>query len=95
MILNLRKHYFQGFLSEKFHLKHDEEKANQLTGLIYMISGVLAPLIGIMLDKERHNMKTFQNSISNFKILNTAHRWGATSAWCWWQCSSPPPASSS
>ena len=63
----LRKHYFQGFLSKKFHLEHDEEKANQLTGLIYMISGVLAPLIGMLLDKARHNVENFQNRTSIFK----------------------------
>ena len=65
----LRKHYFQGFLSKKFHLEHDEEKANQLTGLIYMISGVLAPLIGMLLDKARHNLENFQNGTSIFKLL--------------------------
>ena len=60
----LRKHYFQGFLSKKFHLEHDEEKANQLTGLIYMISGVLAPLIGMLLDKARHNLENRMVQVS-------------------------------
>ena len=59
----------QGFLSKKFHLEHDEEKANQLTGLIYMISGVLAPLIGMLLDKERHILENFQNLISYLLML--------------------------